>query len=260
MSKLFLMLIALGALMISGCASYSAPGRGAEMQMLGAPGNAAMGPGTDSQIRTSFNKSPLASFPASIAVVRVQDVGYQSPTATGWGVGRYSIVTTRDVEKSEQFERLLKLPQIRGIAPIGRLLIDTPLNSDLALRQAASKLQADMVLIYTFDTVFTTENKAVPLSVITLGLSPNKQVRVTTTASALLLDTRNAYVYGLAEATSQQNRLTSSWQNETAIDETRRAAESQAFERLVGEFEKTWKLVLASHASASPQASILPAQ
>jgi hypothetical protein len=83
--------------------------------------------------------------------------------------------------------------------------------------------------------------------VITLGPSPHEQVRVTSTASAILLDTRNAYVYGLAEATSQQKRLTSSWQSSEAVDETRRAAESDAFDKLVGELERTWISVLSNH-------------
>jgi hypothetical protein len=234
---------------VSGCASYAVPGRSADMRDVGAPDASQLGPGTNGQIRESFGKRPLASFPAGIAVARVQASGYSSATAKGWGEGRFSIVTTRDVEKDEQFQRLTKLPQVRGIAPIGRLLIDGRLDSDLPLRQAAAKLQADMLLIYTFDTTFTTENKLVPLSVITLGLSPNEQVRVTSTASAILLDTRNAYVYGLAEATSQQKRLTSSWQSSEAVDQTRRTAEAEAFDKLVGELERTWAGVLTTHAA-----------
>jgi hypothetical protein len=132
---------------------------------------------------------------------------------------------------------------------MNQILIQGPLNSDLPLRQAAAQLQADMLLIYTLDTIFDTENKAIPLSVISLGLSPNKQVRVTTTASALLMDTRNGFLYGLAEATAQNERFTNDWQNEVAIDETRRATETAAFEKLVGELETTWQNVVATYAS-----------
>ena len=81
---------------------------------------------------------PLAAFPASIAVVRVQASGYQSQTAQGYGYGNYSVVTTRDVEKDDCMERLEKLPQVAGIAPIGRLLLTPHLQSDMELRQAAA--------------------------------------------------------------------------------------------------------------------------
>jgi len=87
--------------------------------------------------------------------------------------------------------------------------------------------------------------------VITLGLSPNRQVRLVSTASAVLMDTRNGYVYGVAEATSQESRITNGWQSGVAVDETRRATESAAFEMLVGEFETTWKGVVQRYSAAA---------
>ena len=87
-----------------------------------------------------------------------------------------------------------------------------------------------------------------PLSVISLGLSPNQQARVVTTASAVLMDTRNGYVYGLAEASDSYNRLASAWTSEDAIDAARITTESAAFEKLVGELEKTWEDVVARYA------------
>lgn len=246
------MIVALMAL-AGGCTSYVTPGRGAEMQTF-APASS-FGVGTDGTIRSSFDKKPLASFPAAVAVARVQGPGYRSRTAQGWGSGKYSVVTTRDVEKPEQIQRLSRLPQLKGIAPINRLLLQGTLDSDLALRQAAAQVQADMLLIYTFDTTFNMENKARPLSVISLGLSPNKEVQVTTTASAVLMDTRNGFIYGLAEATSQESRFTNSWQDDVAMDETRRKTESAAFEKLVGELETTWQGVVTTYVRpASPPA------
>jgi hypothetical protein len=248
--------IALLTLMIGGCASYTAPGRGADLSVVGAPAASELGPGTDGTIRQAFNKRPTASFPASIAVARVQAPGYQSRTAQSFGQGRFSVVTTRDVEKPEQMQRLTKLPRIAGVAPVNQLLLSTRLDSDLPLRQAAAQLQAEMLLIYTLDTTFTTENKALPLSMISLGLSPNKQVRVITTASAVLMDTRNGYIYGLAEATQNENRMTNSWQNDVAIDETRRATETSAFDKLVGELENTWRGVLNTYDNPARAASV----
>src|SRR5207302_1103720 len=103
----------------------------------------------------------------------------------------------------------------------------------------------------TLDTTFTVEDKAIPLSIVSLGLSPNRQVRVVTTASSLLMDTRTGYLYGLCEATEHQTHMASAWQNDTAIDETRRDTETKAFDKLVVEMEKTWTKVLKQYAPAA---------
>jgi hypothetical protein len=240
-------LIGLG-LFVSGCAEYVTPGPGADLQRVGVT-RGVREASTDGVIQRAFDKKPLAQFPTSIAVVRLQAPGYSSNTVQSYGRGAYSVVTTRDVEKDEQMDALRKLPMVSGIAPINRLLLKPDFESDVQLREAAAQLQADMLLIYTLDTTFTTEDKAAPLSVISLGLSPNQQVRVSCTASAVLMDTRNGYIYGLAEATDQKNQMTSAWQNDVAIDETRRATESAVFDKLVGDLEGTWKGVVARYAT-----------
>jgi hypothetical protein len=70
--------------MLIGCASYTTPGRGAEMAKLGAAAidqkNA-----TDSGVAEAMAKKPLASFPAAVAVVRVQSPGYKSLHRAGLG-------------------------------------------------------------------------------------------------------------------------------------------------------------------------------
>ena len=108
----------------------------------------------------SLGKRPLANFPTGIAAVRVQAPGYQSETAESWGAGRYSIVTTRDIEKDDVIGRIAAWPLVSGVAPINRLLLPVQLNSDMELRQAAAQLHADMLLVYTLDTTFRVQDKA----------------------------------------------------------------------------------------------------
>lgn len=235
-----ILMVSIGSL-AGGCAQYATPGRGAELSAFGVNRESQ----TDATISSNLDRRPLASLPAGIALVRVQAPGYRSDTAVGWGTGNYCIVTTRDVEKPEQIERLAKMPMVSGIAPISRLVLSGSLNSDMELRQAAASLHADFLLIYTLDTTFTIDDKASPLTVLTLGLSPNQQARVLTTASAVLMDTRNGYIYGVAESTESKSQLASAWTSENAVDETRRRAESEAFEKLVGELERTWIGVIA---------------
>lgn len=61
--------------------------------------------------------------------------------------------------------------------------------------------------VYTFDTSFFDDDLSKPLTIISLGLSPTRKLSVTTTASALLLDTRTGYVYSTYESTKKSNAL-----------------------------------------------------
>lgn len=237
-----------------GCSHYVAPGRGADMGAMGLTPEARQQQ-TDFGMRGAFDRKPLAHFPAAIAVARVQAPEYRSRTAESWGRGSYSIVTTRDIE-GDKLDKLTRLPMIDGIAPIGRLsLMPMPVfKTDQELRYAAAQLQADMLLIYTINTAFYVRDMATPITVISLGLSPTQEARVTTTASAVLLDTRNGYIYGSAEATEQNNRLASAWTSENAIDAARLQTESAAFDKLVAELQRTWTGVVKRYAPATQPA------
>ncbi len=226
-------------IMLTGCAAYHAPGAAADFRALGITPEIQKS-GTSAEIQASFDKKPLAAFPSNIAIVRIQCPRYESQTAAGWGQGNFSIVTTRDVESDDSIERLRKLPQIRGLATLGRLVTPSQLNSDRELRQAAAALQCDMVLIYTFDTTFHDRDLASPISVITLGLAPTQATTVVTTASAVLMDTRNGYIYGLAEASVQRKGLATAWNTTSAIDGDRKKTETEAFDKLVDNLEGMW--------------------
>lgn len=242
--------------LLAGCASYYAPGRGADLSVVGLAD--AQKSGTPTDLAAGFDKKPLANFPAGIALVRIQAPGYSSPTATGYGSGNYSVVLTRDVEPEDAISRLARLPQVRGVAPIGRLLLPAQLNSDRELRMAASQLQCDMLLVYTLDTTFHDRDLASPISVITLGLSPTQATHVVTTASAVLLDTRNGYCYGVAEASAKRNGIATAWNTQSAIDGDRQKAETEAFTKLTGEIETMWKGIVREVGADAPRGSRYP--
>lgn len=231
---------------LASCASYVTPGKGADFRAMGlTPQQAA--DMTDSSIAARMDRKPAAAFPAAIAVARVQDRGYASRTNRGYGSGRYSLVTVRDVETDDQFKQLAALPMVRGIAPLNRLVVDPNIDTIKDLRNAAAELQADMLLLYTFDTQFL-DDKSLPLiGTITLGLFPNHLQSVATTASAALVDTRTGYIYGLAETTAKKDRVSNYWNSEQAIDKARMAAETESFDKLVAELATTWTGVVAAY-------------
>ncbi|HEX8522970.1 MAG TPA: hypothetical protein VF669_11985 [Tepidisphaeraceae bacterium] len=247
------LLIVLGLCLAAttGCASYTTPGGAANLHDFGASPKTQAQQG-DAWITSEMNRKPLASFPASVAVARVQAPGYTSYSApTTWGSGAFTVVTSRDVETPQEMQRLEKMPQLRGIAPLNHLVIPPRLQSDEDLRQAAAKLRADILLVYTLDTCFEEKDRSTPLSVITLGATPTAQMHVACTASAALLDTRSGYIYGLSETTERRDAPRNAWTTEMEIDRFRVATEQAAFNKLVGEIQRTWSGIVREHATAA---------
>lgn len=227
------------AMLNAGCMSYRTPGAAADFHALGiTPDEVAAR--TETSIAQRLSRKPLAGFPTNIAIARVQGPAYRSYTSRGYGEGRFTVVTARDVESDDAFKRISSMPMIAGVAPINRLVLPDRLENEESLRQAAASVQADMLLLYTFDTQFETSKKVAPMGLLTLGLFPDRVARVSSTASAALIDTRNGYVYGLAEATGKDDQLTNAWNNADAIDSSRRKAEQKAFDDLVTQLQTMW--------------------
>lgn len=247
-------LFLVAALNLGACTHYRTPGAGADFRALGitpAEADAA----TDVSIASRLSLKPLAAFPASIAAIRVQGARYWSYSSSGYGRGQFTVVTTRDVETEEQFNRIASLPMVRGLAAVNRFVLSDDISSERQLREAAASVHADLTLLYTFDTQFGDEQIVPALGFFTLGLFPDREARVRTTASAALIDTRNGYIYGLAESTVKTEQLANAWTSEQAVDQSRRRAETKAFDQLVGEIEQMWTGVLAQYGpNASPTA------
>ena len=141
-------------------------------------------------------------------------------------------------------ERLTRLPDVGGLITLSRLLISPRLESDRELREAAARLKADMLLLYTFDTSFHDNDASVALKVVTLGLSPTRRVSVHVTGSALLMDTRTGFIYAALEANERRKVTTNAWESRESADRARQDAERAAFKGLVAEFEKNWSAVV----------------
>ncbi len=187
------------AVALAGCASYVTPG-----------GSVRLGDINRADIAAEASRKPAPNFPARIAVARVQAANYRSYTTEPYASGRsFSVVTTRELGSGEQLEALGHWPDVAGVAPVNSLLLPTQLDSLDDLRVAAAKVQADVLLVYTIDTAFRIQGRRyAPLAAISLGLIPDRDAYITSTASALFIDVRTGFVYGLAEATARASGLT----------------------------------------------------
>ncbi|MBW8759524.1 MAG: hypothetical protein JF586_18150 [Burkholderiales bacterium] len=232
-------LVALAA--FGGCAqSYIVPGAKADLQAF-APVS----------IQEGFAAKPSAPFPAALALVRVQGPTYANFHLGTAGVpagSRYSVVTTREVEDDAQFDRLGKLPQVDGVTGLNRMLLPEHPGSEKDLREAASRVHADLMLVYTFDTAFFNEDQSTPLTAISLGFLPTRKIAVSTTASALLVDTRTGYVYSTYESTKRSDTRASVWGSQDAADAARRDNERAAFGELVESVAGSWPKLLDRYA------------
>lgn len=232
-----ILITVVGIALLSGCATYIPPSGRADLAALSSP-----------SMQESFAAKPAAGFPAGIATVRVQAPGYRSYYTEReggvYGQGRYSIITVKEVEEEADIQRIAKLPQVGGLITLSTLLLPQQLQSDRELREAAARLKADMVLLYTFDTSFHDNDASVALNVVTLGLSPTRQVFVRVAASALLIDTRTGFIYAALEANEKRQGISNAWESRKTADRARRDAEKAAFKALVGEFEKNWPRII----------------
>ena len=232
-----IIVLALMSFLLGACASYTTPGGSVQLNEL-----------ADEDIQDLMSKEPTAIFPVNVAVARVQAPGYASYRVNSFGTGRYSVVTTREVETAADFKRLSSLPMIEGLAPLNRILLPANLDSIKSLREASARLKSDVLLIYTFDTSFHAgEQKFAPLNAISLGFLKNKKVTVTTTVSAAFFDVRTEYLYGLSEATAKASKHSSVWGTSDAVDDMRVSTEKTAFQKLLPEIEKTWSGIVSQY-------------
>ena len=244
-----LLLLPAMLLLLGGCAVYTTPGEPANLTAI-----------TDQGIWERFEPKPAATFPARIATVRLQSADYRAWKTTTYGKGRFSVVPVHQVETEEAFNRIAQLPNIAGLASLNRLVLPASIESIRDLRLSAAQLQADFLLVYTFDTDFQIETKPLgALATITLGMLRNREVTIVTTGSAALWDVRTGFLYGLAEATASESHKASLWTKGDVIDNARISLEREAFNKLVTEFTRLWPQVLATHARPPAGASEAPA-
>lgn len=229
---------------LSGCSeTYKTPGAGANMARLFES--------ADEEIQDIVKRTPESPLPANIVVMRLQDAYYHSYSMHGQNIrkGPYTIITTRDIEEQQDFDRIRNLPQVAQIGHINRLLLPDNITSEKDLRIAAAKLHADMLYIYTVDTKYWTDDQSRPLSVITVGLAPTVNLHMISTVSGVLYDVRTGYVYGAVEATEKQDQVTSWWSNQDDVDRARLVVERKSFVKMIDELEKLWTSVVAERST-----------
>lgn len=148
--------------LLGGCVSYITPG-----------GLVRLGDINRADIAQVASRKPAASFPARLAVARVQAADYRFQSTQSLATGRFSVVTTQELMPEEDFQHIGNWPGVAGVAPINPLSLLLPdwLEALDHLRVSAAKVQVDVLLVYTVDTSFRVLGRGYgPLVAISLGL------------------------------------------------------------------------------------------
>ena len=221
---------AIGILLLTSCASYTTPGGSANISALATPDVAAL-----------LAVKPVATAPARLAVAQLQQAGYRNYQQQGYGHGAFSLVMERDAATEQALQRLARLDGVTAVAPLNRLLLPAQLDSIAALRQAAARVHANVLLVYTFDTRFQTGQQQLPLlNTILLGTLNNQPLTVRSNVSAVLFDVQTEYVYGVTEANVETHGSSTIWQTDSEVDLLRQKAEQQALVNLIAQFQQQW--------------------
>ena len=241
-ANLFLITL-LSVIIISCAANYTTPGADVKISNL-----------ADEDISKILQNKPSAEFPVNIAVARIQAPNYSNYTyqnrysRTENSGENFSMILTRDADEETSFAELGKLKGIKQISPFNKLLLPYNYKTIKDLRLAAAKMKASMLLVYTFDSQFSVDNKNYgPQNVFSLGYLKNKNVKVRSTASAALFDVQTEYLYGLSEATAEQSKTSNAWKKQDEVDNLRIETEKESFKKLTEQIKEMWSGVLEEY-------------
>ncbi len=221
----------------TGCVSrYFTPG-----------GPAPIGAMTTASVAAVLQTVPESPMPARVAYAHIQDRSYRSASTSGVARGTIALVSADDLEKAADLEAMRRWPETTDFVRLTPILVRNgaaaqDFDALTALREGAATLHADILALYTVDTHFRVDDFSPgALGVLTLGLAPTRTAVVHSTVSIVFVDVRTGFVYGTAEASSNDDQLANSWTSGDAVDQCRRRVEREAFEKLLVEAGKTWE-------------------
>lgn len=233
----------------AGCAEYAVPGPAAQLSEIG-----------DYSVQREFDRRPVVTFPTALAVAHIQGPGYgeRHYYRGSNGNSKFTVISVRETENEAAVKNIRNLQKVTGVIFLNDLLLPTTVKGEEDLRTAAARVQAKLLMLYTFNTKFEVDDKLAPLTTISLGLFPTKDARLVCTASAVIVDTQTGYLYAAAEATARRTQTANAWTSDQAVDESRRLVESEAFGKLASQLPQAWTRILELHDKPTGTATPAP--
>ena len=190
-------------------------------------------------------------FPVNVSVARVSYSnynGYYNNYNSSQSKQNFNVITTRDIEQQEHYDKLAKLYGVDSIAPINFMMVPESCENVIDLCKASDVLNTDMLLVYTLET--SNKTKAVdigPLAAVTLGFTPNRIEYVTTTAAATLIDVRTGHVFGTFEGSWTNKHNASIWSKDEIRTNLGIDTQQKSFDILVNTVCKAWPEIVGKN-------------
>lgn len=216
---------------------------------------------SDSDVADDFSRKPAATFPAHLMVARIagatEDTYGCHRYYGGYGRSALSLDFSDTPKHVELTEVLAKQSGVSGVCSINPLLLmGTPSGDDALLksiRRAGARVHADIVLVYQLNSARESDSSAPILSLLTLGLAPNYRVESEASVSAILVDVRNGYVYGVWSGADRRNERATGWFAETTAKDSRRASEAAVMDKFISAAPATIKALCDRYGKADAQ-------
>jgi len=218
-----------------------APQTMVQSSAAGASQQPAMQPDVDAMVVKAAMVEPLIRFPARIGVVRLKG-GQRASVPEGEGPAWIELA--RNVR--EEIGELIPLNHMLadatassvGFSPSGM----TTLEREIAkIRIGAARQHLDAVIIYEASANSKSERSFASLIDLTLVgyfLVPTRIVEADATATAIIMDVRNGYMYGNVTATAEKTGLSYATSTFQARSEAEEKAVSKATGNLTQEIGK----------------------
>lgn len=183
-------------------------------------------------IREAASVEPLLTFPATVGLARIEN-GYLTPIpadeAEMWlafgarhaGYGSFTPINPIVAEYAAS--------TITGNAPH---------DVTMKIRLGAARQHMDAVLIYEVATRSRSDNTGIAFADLTVlggAILPTRDLKAGGVATALLLDVRNGYPYGTADAQSDLSALSPSWGSDARENDLAEQARVDVVTKLVPE-------------------------
>lgn len=217
-----------GILFVCGCyESYATPqAQPASMRLL------------EDQSKNAAPGTPNLQLPATLAIARIQSQYYGNTPG-------FHIINNRALESKIDMSPIRNQKGIRDMVILNSLLASGELSSSSQLRASAKSLKADVLLVYTIDTQSEYRDNASILSVFSLGMAPTVKMSVTTTITAVLIDTQTGFLYGTFETTSHKEQTAAAMTSNDARGQCQDFTEKDAMTQMINRFPELWNQVLS---------------
>lgn len=199
---------------------------------------------SDHGVRAGFAPQPFASYPAHVAIVRVQADAYQNAWRPITGVETLHVMSgarTGPIEL-EQSERIAELEGVVDVVVPNRLVLDDARLGELDdLRDEVAPLRPDLLLVYTLDTRVDLDMEAIGLvDLLTIGLLLEDRQTISCTASALVVDVRSGFVWSTFDAYADSEHDVARWFRPPPESDWLEAVEAEATDALVEQVVTSW--------------------